>query len=246
MQELFQLRFDKSPPVTDKNGQPTARSWRLAVLIFAVLVMALSLHGTPQEPASPGPPAFGDDQPTGNDGPEPFDPEAQQKKLAAINDFAARADALEGYLRDRDPVIGMAAYYALGARSKRAALQAVIDVVNDATEPVRLQALQLLLGSDIDKADEQAVARVLRAALDDPDPAFVILATEALAASDDPADERALMDALRDGSLATRLLIVQSVGRGEAAKQYLNYALRDSDETVRNAAESILSQPRTD
>lgn len=51
----------------------------------------------------------------------------------------------------------------------------------------------------------------------------------------------ALTDAMREGSVATRLLIVKSVGTSDAVKPYLYDGLRDRDETVRSAAAAALS-----
>jgi HEAT repeat protein len=235
MQE-FQLKIHRSPPVHDDNGQ-AARSWRIAVFISALLVMAISLQGTAQTPAEQQNTEVLFEE-------ESFDAEAQQAKLAAIHGANVSAEILEGYLRDTDPVIESAAYYVLGARSKRSAVEALIDVINDQAEPVRLQALQLLLSSDIDRADEAAVLAVLIAALQDPDPGFIACATQALVTGNDPAGESALRQALRSANVETRLLIVQSLGIGERAEQYLYLALSDPDETVRNAAEEILAQSK--
>jgi HEAT repeat protein len=105
---------------------------------------------------------------------EPFDADAQQRKLDAIARGSGRSvEGLAGELRDRNPVIAAAAFQALAIRG-------------------------------------------------------------------DPEAARTLTDALREGSVATRLLIVRSAGRHDAARKYLYYALRDPDETVRRIAADVL------
>jgi hypothetical protein len=45
---------------------------------------------------------------------------------------------------------------------------------------------------------------------------------------------------MRERSVATRLLIVRSVGTSDAVLLYLHDGLRDRDETVRSAAAAVL------
>jgi HEAT repeat protein len=145
---------------------------------------------------------------------------------------------LQNYLRDTDPAVASAAFDVLEKQNHHAAMKALLDVVNDPGEPVRLQAFQLLLSSA--EAGETPVA-TLRAALQDPDPAFVAGAVQALAERNDAEALSALAEALRTRDLSTRLLIVRSVASNTAAVPLLYQALIDPDETVHNAATSVLS-----
>jgi len=215
MQRLFQRWFSKSPPV-----------------VAALFVAALAWHAraTPDDVVEV----------------EEFDADAQQVKLAAISTsgVAGNAETLRNFLRDPDPVVGAAAFNALTARGKLAAVQALLAVINDTTEPVRLQALQMLV--DAPDMDDATVLGALRSALEDPDSALVVYAVQVLMARNDPAAVGALTDALRQGSAATRLLIVKTVGTAEAAQRYLYDALRDPDENVRGAAEEALNPSKND
>jgi HEAT repeat protein len=168
-----------------------------------------------------------------------FDAAAQAAKLLAILDGSAGAGTLRARLRDRDPVVAGAALQALGARSQKEAMDAILQVIDDTTEPVRLQAFQLLL--DAPDADQAVVTRALAGALKDPDWALVVRAVRELVTRDDPDSVAALMDAQRDGDVELRLLIVKSLGAGDSVRPYLFYALDDPDERVRKAAEQVLA-----
>jgi HEAT repeat protein len=169
---------------------------------------------------------------------------AQQTKLAEIGAaFAGDQATLRNYLRDPDPIIGAAAFDALGVRNKRAALEALLEVVNDPTEPLRLQALQLLL--DTPEVDEATLTATLRAALEDPDPAFVARAVQEFGGRTDAEALSALAEALDAGDLPTRLLIVQSIASNTSDVPLLYRSLKDPDETVRSAATEILFPSKT-
>ena len=118
-------------------------------------------------------------------------------------------------------------------------MEAVLQVIDDTTEPVRLQAFELLL--DAPDPDQAVVARALARALKDPDSALVVRAIQELVTRDDPESVGALMEAQRDGDVELRLLIVKSVGTGDNVRPYLSNALDDPDERVRNAAERVLA-----
>jgi HEAT repeat protein len=167
----------------------------------------------------------------------------QRAKLAAIA-MSGKTDAhaLAAFLRDRDPVVAAAAFDALRENDSAAAARALLAVVEDTTEPTRLRALQLLVsGGDVNDAN---VLSALRTALNDPDSALVAHAVQTLTGRDDPAADYLLTDAMREGSVATRLLIVRSVGTGDGAQRYLYDGLHDSDETVRRAARAVLFPDR--
>jgi HEAT repeat protein len=153
-------------------------------------------------------------------------------------DAAADDPTFRYHLRDADPAVGAAAFDALGVRNKEAAVEALLDVVNDPAEPARLQALQLLLGSP--EAGEATLAATLRTALADPDSAIVACAVQELGGRDDAEAISALAEALGAGDLPTRLLIVQSIASNTSAVPLLHQGLEDPDETVRTAATAVL------
>jgi HEAT repeat protein len=175
---------------------------------------------------------------------EAFDAASQQAKLDVILSAATGTERLEGNLRDRDPVIAAAAFQALTGRSYHAAVQALLNVINDTTEPVRLQALQTLLNAP--GIENATIVGALRSALRDPDPAFVACAVQALTIRSDPDAVSVITEALREGSVATRLAIVRSAGNSDAAQGYLYYALRDPDAKVRSAAMDTLSPSKNE
>ena len=171
---------------------------------------------------------------------EDFDEHAQQTKLAKIHSGTTDQATLQYYLRDADPIVGASAFSALGVRDKQAAVEALLEVVNDPTEPVRLQALQILLASsDIDQATLD-----LRAAFNDVDPAFVACAAQELGARDDGDALKTIAEMLGAGDPPTRLLIVQSIANNTSAAPLLYQSLNDPDESVRNAARAILFPPK--
>ena len=201
--------------------------WRFDSLTMKVLMLALAVFVLPlpwhahaaQEEASE---------------------ERQHEKLAAIARGRETADkrSLAALLRDRDPIIAAAAFDTLREHDSDAASEELLEVIHDTTEPTRLRALQLLVsGAD---ADDASVLDALRFALDDPDSALVVFAAETLGSREDFSAMSALTDAMREGSVATRLLIVRSVGTSDAVRPYLYDGLRDRDETVRSAAAAAL------
>jgi len=171
--------------------------------------------------------------------PDPAFAAAATQALGGLKiDPAADSATLVNHLRDADPVVGAAAFDALGVRSKDGAVAALLDVVSDPAEPVRLQALQLLLGSP--EVGEAVLAATLRAALADPDPAFVARAVQELGGREDAEALSALAEALGAENVSTRLLIVQSIANNSSAAPLLYQSRGDPDETVRSAATAIL------
>jgi HEAT repeat protein len=171
--------------------------------------------------------------------PDPAFAACATQALGGLEIDPAADDATFRYhLRDPDPAVGAAAFDALGVRNKEAAVGALLEVVNDPTEPVRLQALQLLLGSL--EAGEATLAATLRTALADPDSAIVACAVQELGGRDDAEAISALAEALGAGDLPTRLLIVQSIASNTSAVPLLHQGLEDPDETVRTAATAVL------
>lgn len=222
--------------------QRAGRGSQIAVAILAVVATGLpSVADDPADVRSAAQPTSADDlqslQPGHTKG-EVFDAAAQRAKLEAIQDGAADAETLKVRLRDRDPVIAGAALQALSARSRHEAMEAILQVIDDTTEPVRLQAFQLLL--DAPDSDQAVVAKALAKALRDLDSALVVRAIQELVTRDDPESDEALTEALREGDVELRLLIVKSVGTGDNVRPYLFNALHDADERVRAAAEAVL------
>jgi len=171
---------------------------------------------------------------------EASDEREQQIKLGKIYAVTTDKAKLQAYLRDADPAIAASAFGALGVRDKQGAVQALLGVVNDPTEPVRLQALQILLSSpDVDKAMLD-----LRAALEDADTALVACAAQELGGRNDVEALNTLADVLRTGDAPARLLVVQSIANNTSAAYLLYQSLNDPNETVRNAAWAILFPPK--
>jgi hypothetical protein len=242
MKRWYECVFSKSPPGFGGWGGNAPLRSRFMRVTLGVLAAALMWHASAVAGDSTGVPAPGSDVGALDPGVTagvPFDADAQQQKLDGIARGGGGAEGLASRLRDPDPVIASAALHAISSLNSRRAIDELLEVINDTTEPLRLQALQLLLIAP--GVDNAITMPALRSALNDPDPALVECATQALAIRGDPEAVRALTDALREGSVATRLSIVRSVGNDEAARQYLYYALRDSDESVRRIAEEALS-----
>jgi HEAT repeat protein len=164
--------------------------------------------------------------------------QARLETIAGTRGFADEA-TLRRLLRDRDPAIARAAFDALQGRDDATARQALRAVIDDTTEPTRLRALQLLV--EAADPDDSTAMDVLRAALRDPDAAFVVQAVRTLDARDDAAAMTAIGDALRESNPTTRLLIVQSLGVGETSQRHLRDALGDDDASVRSAAAAALA-----
>jgi len=214
------------------SQQPGRRS-QIAVAVLAVVAAGLpSLADDPIDVRAAA-------QPAGADG---VDSRQQAAKLEAIQNGSADTKKLKALLRDHDPVIAGAALQALSAGNRDEAMEAILQVIDDTTEPVRLQAFQLLL--DAPDADQTVVARALAKALKDQDSALVVRAIQELVGRDDPESAATLRDALREGDAELRLLIVKSVGTGDNVRQYLSDALHDVDPRVRKAAEAVLFPTR--
>jgi len=240
------------PPSKSAGGQPEAeqpcetvgdvfdpRSQETELGRVAILAQASAMPSA-VEPASQSLDGQLEAQRPGEMSGEDFDEHAQQTKLTKIHSGTTNQATLQYYLRDADPIVGASAFSALGVRDKQAAVDALLDVVNDPTEPVRLQALQILLASsDIDQATLD-----LRAAFNDVDPAFVACAAQELGARDDGEALNTLAEVLGAGDPPTRLLIVQSIANNTSAAPLLYQSLNDPDESVRNAARAILFPPK--
>jgi HEAT repeat protein len=167
---------------------------------------------------------------------------SQESKLAAIQAVATERDqeALRQYLQDADPAIQAAAFEALAAQGKEAAIEDLLTVVWNTSQPTRLQALTLLVQTT--GADEQTVMAVLREALEDPDPGFNAYAVQVLAGHGTADAMETLREALHSTDPAMRLMVLESVVHTEAGLPLLRSALADPDETVSDAAMRLLKQ----
>ena len=168
--------------------------------------------------------------------------DSQTEKLAAVEAAAAIQDreALGKYMQDANAAVQAAAFDALAAHDNPVAVENLLAEINDPSQSVRLQALQLL--TQLPQADEQTVMTTLIDALNGADPAFSAYAAQALAQRGTPEAMNALTDMLNGANPSTRLTILQSVAQTEAGLSLLRAALSDSDATVRSSAAVLLQQ----
>jgi len=167
---------------------------------------------------------------------------SQIEKLAAVEAAAASQDreALGTYMQDANVAVQAAAFDSLAAHDNPAAVENLLAEINDPSQSVRLQALQLLTQSP--QADEQTVMTTLIDALNGADSSFSAYAAQALAQRGTPEAVNALTDMLNGADPSTRLMVLQSVAQTEAGLSLLRTALSDSNATVRSAAAALLQQ----
>ena len=175
-------------------------------------------------------------------GTDPLLVDSQTEKLAAVESASASQDgeALGKYMQDANAAVQAAAFDALAARDNPEAVENLLAEINDPSQPVRLQALQLLAQSP--QADEHTVMTTLIDALNGADSSFSAYAAQALAQRGTPEAMNALTDMLNSANPSTRLTVLQSVAQTEAGLSLLRAALSDSDATVRSAAAALLQQ----
>jgi Spy/CpxP family protein refolding chaperone len=210
----------------------------------------------PPESSDPGPSAsIGANQPlTQNGGSVELQPstgdlagnapldDSQTEKLAAIESAAATQDreALGTYMQHDNVAVQAAAFDALAANDNTAAVESLLAEIKDPSQPVRLQALQLLGQSP--QVSEEIVMTTLIDALNGADPSFSASAAHALAERGTPEAMNALSELLNSSDPSTRLMLLQSVAQTQAGLAILRTALSDSNETVRSTAEVLLQQ----
>jgi len=167
---------------------------------------------------------------------------SQTENLAAIEADATSQDreALGKYMKDSNAATQAAVFDALAAHDNPAAVENLLAEIKDVSQPLRLQALQVLTASP--QADEQTVMTTLIDALNGADPLFSAYAAQALAARGTPEAMNALSEMLNSSDPSTRLIVLQSVAQTEAGLPLLRAALSDSNETVRSAAAALLQQ----
>jgi len=105
-----------------------------------------------------------------------------ETKLASVDDAAhgGNLEALRTYVRDADRAVQQAAFDALCANDETSALQELLAIIRDTSQPTRLQALELL--NNAPQVDDQTVRSALGNWVSDPDPLVSEYATAALAA----------------------------------------------------------------
>jgi Spy/CpxP family protein refolding chaperone len=210
----------------------------------------------PPESSDPGPSAeIGANQPpTQNGGSVELQPssedlagtaplnDSQTENLAAIESAAATQDreALGTYMQHDNVAVQAAAFDALAANDNTAAVENLLAEIEDPSQPVRLQALQLLGQSP--QVSEEIVMTTLIDALNGADPSFSASAAHALAERGTPEAMNALSELLNSSDPSTRLMLLQSVAQTQAGLAILRAALSDSNETVRSTAEALLQQ----
>ena len=167
---------------------------------------------------------------------------SQTEKLAAIEGAATGQDreALGKCMQDANAAVQAAAFDAWAAHDNPAAVEKLLAEIKDVSQPVRLQALQLLTESP--QADEQTVMTTLIDALNGADPSFSSYAAQALAERGTPEAMNALTEMLNSADPSTRLMVLHRVAQTEAGLPLLRAALSDSNETVRSAAAALLQQ----
>lgn len=168
--------------------------------------------------------------------------DSQTEKLAAVEAAAAIQDreALGKYMQDANVAVQAAAFDALAAHDNPVAVESLLAEINDPSQLVRLQALQLLTQSP--QADEQTVMSTLIDALNGTDSSLSAYAAQALAQRGSPEAMNALTDMLNSAAPSTRLMVLQSVAQTEAGLPLLRGALSDSDAAVKSAAAILLQQ----
>lgn len=107
--------------------------------------------------------------------------QSTETKLAAVEDAAQDGnwEALRTFVRDADSAVQRAAFEALSARDEAAALEDLLTIIHDTSDPTRLQTLELL--NSAPQIDDQTARSALRSVISDPDPLVREYATAALA-----------------------------------------------------------------
>lgn len=199
-----------------------------------------TLLDAPKDGAAPTP-AQATAQPTQADLPRPpqtpdaAQPEGEEESSAADAKFAA----LLSLLSQPDLILANSVFHDLLTENPEAALEALLRLVEDSSNPHRVQAVQLLLNSQLLDSDlaDPAVRRALR----DGGPAVAHGAIEELAGRNDKQALGLLNEIMNSGDADTRLLLVQSVADNFAASGLVQRGLSDPDPGVRLAAEQVVA-----
>jgi hypothetical protein len=174
-----------------------------------------------------------------------FQPPSQDDDSAALALVAAAATnqdrtALEQYMQNTNAAVQAAAFNAFASLDNSAAVQDLLGMINDGSQPNQLQSLQLL--SQSPQIDEQIVTSTLINALNGPDPTLSSNAAQALASLGTPEAMNALNQMFNSSNASTQLMILQSVGQTQAGQDLLRMALSESNESVSSAAATMLAQ----
>ncbi len=171
-------------------------------------------------------------------------PEGEEEKLADIELAAERGDrqALRTHLQDVDAAVQAAAFNALSASDTPSAVQDLLAIIRDQSNPTRWQALWLLDQSW--QVDQQIVMQTFRVAARDSDPLVSDYALQALAARQDPDALPGNIGSPETESQATKLAATQTAASG-GDSQTLRQYLRDTDAAVQTAAFDALAAQDT-
>jgi hypothetical protein len=145
------------------------------------------------------------------------------------------------YLYEADLAAEASNLELLSEKDRKAAAEALLEIINDTTDPGRLQALHLLFTCS--KLDDEILTRSFRKALADPDEAFGGLAASILASRNDEQAARVLTQAYSDADAKGRLAIAQLLQVESLAAPLLQQAKNDPDAKVRSAALANLAPP---
>jgi HEAT repeats len=169
-----------------------------------------------------------------------------EQRLKALRAFAQHGDveALQKALFDPDEAIQAAALELLAERDPPLATAALLNATKSDQLEVRLQALQLLVGSG--RVDDSTVLSALSEALADEDAHVKSYAIQALADRGGPEVIGYLRQAWRDPDAAMRRLVIESVTPLDQGLLLVQEALSDDDEAIRAIALSRLEQSASD
>jgi len=145
------------------------------------------------------------------------------------------------YLYEADLAAEASNLESVTEKQQKAAAEALLEIINDVTDPGRLQALHLLFTCS--KLDDEILTRNFRKALADPDEAFAGLAASILASRKDEQAARVLTEAYNGADAKGRLAIAQLLQVDSLAAPLLQRAKNDPDEKVRSAAIANLAPP---
>lgn len=170
-----------------------------------------------------------------SEAPEPEPNSAPRFDAEALRD----PGTLKALLTSSDPALTEAVLQGARGRDKEIAARALLDIVEDGTEPRRLEVLQRLCASP--HVDEETRMAALFVAVHDADDALVTQAVRELALREDPAALSLLTGAFEAGERPTKLFILESLASNAAAEPLLQQGVLDPDETVRSTAKGFMS-----
>jgi HEAT repeat protein len=165
--------------------------------------------------------------------------------LADVANAAANQDqtALAQYMRSTDSAVESAAFDAFSALDNSAAVQTLLGMIGDSSQPNQLQALELL--SQSPQIDSQTVMTTLTNALNGGNPILSNYAAQALASLGTSDAMYAVNDAFNGSNTSGQLNILQGVSLTQSGQELLNTAASGGNETVSSAAATWLAQSQS-